>query len=782
MPSLHCSRASKKNKVEISFTNWAMGGSLLSLNTSSSLGSRKSLHKKNKHSSDSGFEDAATDDELPAKPTLAPSVSSKKSHPEQQPDEEKPKEVKIVCAECKDNELPPSEKCGPNCPVCNEECTWEKHMHDKYGCMTCKTCGRGKGWLKDEFHKGRGEYACEKCTPDCETCGRGPLWLSKKWKKTLKRKTKIIQGHEDGKKKDGDGKKGNGGDGEESKEKDQGEKGQDGEKGKDGGNEKDGEKGVEGSKDDGAVEINEGSNNPEPDKSAEPTKNAEPKKDGGDNIWTPEQDATIKEMQAEKKSWKVISEKVGSSKQACIDRFKDLQKSGDSVSEKKDEAVAQEDTQTSSGGAIADAALTDVFASGGRDGWGVDTCITITDASSGDTGIRENQNKDSDKPSETAKKNAQHSNQKKQHGGKKKNKGNKQGKDPASTSGNGGDNNKSSVGDGWGGTNVGNSGDQTTAQKNNDGWGAVADTVGNDQPSAQNNDGWGASVDTAGNDKPADQNNNGWGAVDTSWGDAGGDAEEFNASKSTATPTPPAGGYFTDSNPIATYGNSPNGDSAAAVTAGWGGENNSWVNVDTSDLNGGGGRQQATHPHKPSTSWGCGRGNADDWNNVNTSINNNGNRISNISENKKSNSGWAGNTGEWTTVDENTVPVDNSGGNISWKQPDNPDNNGNSLNQNLHDAANEESRNHGAARTWNQGNAFNKSNSFNFNDSPGRKPYYGKLRPTSVWTADDCMKLEHLDRMYQYKWAHIQKGFYDWTGRMISADLIERKFRDDGAA
>ncbi|OWO99792.1 hypothetical protein B2J93_6847 [Marssonina coronariae] len=830
MPPSHRSRAAKKNKVEISFTNWVMGGSLLSLNTSSSLGRRNSLHQ-NKHSSDSGFEDAATDDEQPAKPAPAPSVSSNKSQNKKQPDEEKPKEVKSVCAECKDNDVPPSEKCSPNCPVCNEECTWEKHMHEKYGYMTCNTCGRGESWLKDEFHKGRGEYACEKCTPDCETCGRGPLWLNKKWRKTLKRKTKIIQGN-DGKK-DGDGKKGGEGDGEEIKEKDQAEKG------KDGGKEKMEGKGKGANKEDEAAEKGS-EKKPEPEKVGEQTKNAEPKngaepkKDGGSNIWTPEQDAQIKEMQAEKKSWKAIAEKVGSSKQACIDHFRDLQRSGDPVSEKKDEAIAQGDTQSNNGGGMGDAALMDVPASGNGDGLGAGPSINIANTSGGGgTGTRENQNKGHDKQSETGKKDDQNSHQKKPHSGKRKNKGSKQGKDAAGTSGNR-DNNETSGGDGWGGNNTGKLWDQNTTQ-NNDGWGAVADVACNDQPSAQNNDGWDASVGAAVDDKPADQNNDGWGAMNTSnadfchsygegaddsWGGGRGNTGNSNAHKSTPKPTPPAGGYFTDSNPIATSGTPPVVGSAAAATGGWEGETNCWVNVDTSSLNGDGGH----------AGWeGRGRGNMDGWNNVSPPNNNNGSHTPDIPENKHSSSGWAGNTGEWTTVDDNAEPADNSGGNTSWDQPDNSNHNrnsGNSWSRDLHDTTSDSFGGKNAAGAWNQGdtrnntgnsgadsswskpntpaahnavnpstsnpddnggafhcgNHLNSSDYLAFNDSAGRKSYCGKLRPSSAWTADDCAKLEHLDRMHQYRWAHIQKGFYDWTGRMISAELIERKFKDDGAA
>jgi hypothetical protein len=29
---------------------------------------------------------------------------------------------------------------------------------------------------------------------------------------------------------------------------------------------------------------------------------------------------------------------------------------------------------------------------------------------------------------------------------------------------------------------------------------------------------------------------------------------------------------------------------------------------------------------------------------------------------------------------------------------------------------------------------------------------------------------------------HLQADFYNWTGRMVIAEIIEQKFKDDGAA
>jgi hypothetical protein len=68
-----------------------------------------------------------------------------------------------------------------------------------------------------------------------------------------------------------------------------------------------------------------------------------------------------------------------------------------------------------------------------------------------------------------------------------------------------------------------------------------------------------------------------------------------------------------------------------------------------------------------------------------------------------------------------------------------------------------------------------------FDDPPEQTPT-GKLRPDGVWTEDDCEILEYLKNKYEEnKWLHMQAGFYNWTGRMVIAQLIEQKFKDDGA-
>jgi hypothetical protein len=58
-----------------------------------------------------------------------------------------------------------------------------------------------------------------------------------------------------------------------------------------------------------------------------------------------------------------------------------------------------------------------------------------------------------------------------------------------------------------------------------------------------------------------------------------------------------------------------------------------------------------------------------------------------------------------------------------------------------------------------------------------------RLQVNDVWSKDDCEVLEILESQYrEHKWLHIQAGFFNWTGRMITAELIECKFREDGVA
>lgn len=58
----------------------------------------------------------------------------------------------------------------------------------------------------------------------------------------------------------------------------------------------------------------------------------------------------------------------------------------------------------------------------------------------------------------------------------------------------------------------------------------------------------------------------------------------------------------------------------------------------------------------------------------------------------------------------------------------------------------------------------------------------GKLVRTEIWTEEDCTVLEELMKRYkEHKWLNMQAQFFNWTGRMISAEMIEKKFKDDGA-
>ncbi|KAE8450210.1 hypothetical protein EG329_006991 [Mollisiaceae sp. DMI_Dod_QoI] len=60
---------------------------------------------------------------------------------------------------------------------------------------------------------------------------------------------------------------------------------------------------------------------------------------------------------------------------------------------------------------------------------------------------------------------------------------------------------------------------------------------------------------------------------------------------------------------------------------------------------------------------------------------------------------------------------------------------------------------------------------------------YGKLKPDSMWSKDDCDVLENMMERYEgEKWLHMQAGFYNWTGRMVAAEFIEKKFKHDTAS
>jgi hypothetical protein len=78
-------------------------------------------------------------------------------------------------------------------------------------------------------------------------------------------------------------------------------------------------------------------------------------------------------------------------------------------------------------------------------------------------------------------------------------------------------------------------------------------------------------------------------------------------------------------------------------------------------------------------------------------------------------------------------------------------------------------------------NPFDDSHAIDEEEEPQKGK--GRLKSDGVWTQDDCEVLEWLESKYEEsKWLHLQAGFYNWTGRMVIAELIQKKFRGDGAA
>lgn len=54
-----------------------------------------------------------------------------------------------------------------------------------------------------------------------------------------------------------------------------------------------------------------------------------------------------------------------------------------------------------------------------------------------------------------------------------------------------------------------------------------------------------------------------------------------------------------------------------------------------------------------------------------------------------------------------------------------------------------------------------------------------RLEADDIWTKDDCKTLEMLEERYrEQKWLQIQASFYNFTGRMVVADIIEKKFQE----
>ncbi|KAF7954911.1 uncharacterized protein EAE97_000170 [Botrytis byssoidea] len=65
----------------------------------------------------------------------------------------------------------------------------------------------------------------------------------------------------------------------------------------------------------------------------------------------------------------------------------------------------------------------------------------------------------------------------------------------------------------------------------------------------------------------------------------------------------------------------------------------------------------------------------------------------------------------------------------------------------------------------------------------GHGNHQGHLRPDKIWSAEDCETLEYLmEKHRSTQWLQLQAGFFNYTGRMVKAEFIERKFRKDGLA
>ncbi|RDL34972.1 uncharacterized protein BP5553_06903 [Venustampulla echinocandica] len=57
------------------------------------------------------------------------------------------------------------------------------------------------------------------------------------------------------------------------------------------------------------------------------------------------------------------------------------------------------------------------------------------------------------------------------------------------------------------------------------------------------------------------------------------------------------------------------------------------------------------------------------------------------------------------------------------------------------------------------------------------------LQPDNIWTEEDCRILEELEKRHrENKWLEVQAGFFNWTGRMVAAEIIEKKFKGDRVA
>lgn len=58
----------------------------------------------------------------------------------------------------------------------------------------------------------------------------------------------------------------------------------------------------------------------------------------------------------------------------------------------------------------------------------------------------------------------------------------------------------------------------------------------------------------------------------------------------------------------------------------------------------------------------------------------------------------------------------------------------------------------------------------------------GRLKADDNWSREDCEILEMLEARYrEQKWLSMQASFYNLTGRMVRADIIERKISETGS-
>lgn len=130
-------------------------------------------------------------------------------------------------------------------------------------------------------------------------------------------------------------------------------------------------------------------------------------------------------------------------------------------------------------------------------------------------------------------------------------------------------------------------------------------------------------------------------------------------------------------------------------------------------------------------------------------------------------SGWQGNTPN----QENTNVGEGNGGGKDKKKSRGKGN----------PQANKASNNFGTNQRANNPSQSNNNNEPKFQTFHGQQGGGGRLKPDNIWSQDDLEILEILEARYvEHKWLRIQADFYNYTGRMIVADVIEQKFRADG--